>query len=343
MVRVWAVLLLSVLCLADSALAGGPGTVGADFLLIPPAARAAALGEAFTAVADEGFGFHYNPAGLSRERRQRLTTSYTIYLENANYEYLSYLQPLGPGDAFGLSVTALQLRDKRYDNTGNEVGSFSNSDLAFTAAYARPVGSLRVGGAVKYIRRSLDVYSADAFAGDLGVQGDITDNVQWGMSVSNAGSKLKFISDGDPLPLMFRAGIGAYVLDRELLLLADVQRLRGQQTSLHLGCEWQPLENIYVRTGFVNYGDEGIESSFRAGLGLRHSIGDFDYAYGHYGDLGYVHRFTYALGFGAVVADGSDAAAVAAAEAEQREREAEYDRLYREYMDRYYQETRGGR
>lgn len=319
-------------CLVLLAGAGfAAGTTGAEFLRLAPTARVASLGEAQVALADEGDGFFYNPAGLARNRQPRLTTSYAFYAEDAAYEYLSYLHPLDAESLVGLSFVGLQSTDMRRDMNGREGGEFTNSDYALGLTYGRQLSQLhqlRVGGTVKYIHRSLDMYVADAWAADFGVQGDITENWFWGASVTNLGGSVKFISEGDPLPRALRAGLGMRALDRKLLLLTDVQRVRGGRTDWLFGAQWQPLENIFIRLGYLNPGEGTVEEGFRAGLGLKHSLGDFDYAYGDLGSLGMVHRFTYAMNFGGP----------AAAEPEVLP-EDDYERLYREYLERYYRET----
>lgn len=329
--RCWFLAVLLMVCAATGARAAGE--VGADFLLIAPAARAAALGEAQTALADEGYGFHYNPAGIVHNRVTRLTTSYAFYIEHGAYEYISLVYPLDAVSVAGISVTGLQVKDTRRDLNGREGGEFTNSDFAMGLTYGRKISFLRVGGTIKYIHRSLDVYSADAYAADFGVQGDITEDWFWGASVANAGGDLKFISEGDPLPRILRAGIGTYALERKLLLLADVQQLRGQGAGMHVGLEWMPLENIFIRLGYVKFGEQSIESSFRAGAGLKHSMGDFDYAFGDFDNLGYVHRLTFSMPFGTEDEPSGSAAPAPAPE-------DDYDRLYQEYLEQYYRETR---
>lgn len=329
-----AALSLFALLFATVAAEAGVGTSGADFLLIPPGARPAALGEAFTAVADEGSGPAYNPAGISRNRRKRVTTGYTFYLEDSDYEYLSYIHPLSDGKAVGVSFTGLQVIDIRRDRDGNSMGSFTNSDLAVGLTYGQPVGPVRVGGTAKFIHRSLDVYNASAYALDLGVQGDLFfENWIWGVAVTNLGNDLKFLSVGDPLPTTWRAGIGVWAFDHKLLALADLTHLRGTGNAWNLGLEWEPVTGMFARAGYVSRGEVTAEESFRGGFGFKHSIGEIDYAVGDMSEMGYVHRFTYSLPFG----DNIDVAPV---ESEQRQREAEYEKMYREYLDRYYRETR---
>ena len=330
--RLCAICFIAIACLALPATAArAAGTTGAEFLRLAPAARSAAMGEAQAALADEGDGFFYNPAGIVRNPQPRLTTSYAFYVEESAYEYLSYLHPLDAESAVGLAFTGLQTDDMRRDNNGREGGQFSNSDYALSFTYGRQLTQLRwlrAGATIKYIHRSLDIYAADGYAVDLGVQGDITENWFWGASVTTLGGAMEFISEGDPLPRTWRAGLGLRTFERKLLLLTDIQQVRGGRTDWLFGLQWQPLESIFVRLGYINPGEQTVEEGFRAGLGLKHSLGDFDYAYGDLGELGMVHRFTYAMNFGSPTA-----------EARQEQQEADYDQLYREYLERYYQET----
>ena len=57
--------LVAILILLSAAVASAQvGRTGVPFLLIAPGARAAGMGEAFIAIADDATSVHWNPAGL---------------------------------------------------------------------------------------------------------------------------------------------------------------------------------------------------------------------------------------------------------------------------------------
>src|ERR1051325_7648553 len=70
------------------------GTEGASFLDIPVGAEPAALGGAYTALANNAYAPVWNPAGLGHLRGNELAGQHTSYLESMHYEFLSFVHPL---------------------------------------------------------------------------------------------------------------------------------------------------------------------------------------------------------------------------------------------------------
>src|SRR4051812_17281085 len=67
------------------------GTEGASFLDIPVGARPAALGGAYSALAEDAYAPVWNPGGLSLAPANDLTGMHLSYLEDISYEYLSFV------------------------------------------------------------------------------------------------------------------------------------------------------------------------------------------------------------------------------------------------------------
>ena len=77
-----------------AAWAGGPGTPGATGLKIPAGARPAAMGGAFTGMADDLNALMWNPAGLGLMARPELSILHVDYLVDTRYEMVGYANPL---------------------------------------------------------------------------------------------------------------------------------------------------------------------------------------------------------------------------------------------------------
>ena len=60
------IIFVSFFSFSIKASAGGVGTTSANFLKIDVGARAAAMGGAFTALADDGSSLYWNPAGITQ-------------------------------------------------------------------------------------------------------------------------------------------------------------------------------------------------------------------------------------------------------------------------------------
>src|SRR5437762_4483401 len=77
------------------------GTSSGSFLKIGVGARAAALGEAFVAVANDPSAIYWNPAGLASMQRQEFQLSHLEWPADIRYEFLAYVVP---SQRFGGSV-----------------------------------------------------------------------------------------------------------------------------------------------------------------------------------------------------------------------------------------------
>ncbi|OGR85075.1 MAG: hypothetical protein A3J74_08680 [Elusimicrobia bacterium RIFCSPHIGHO2_02_FULL_57_9] len=124
-------------------------------------ARATGLGSAFTAVADDAYAVHYNPAGLGLLYRPELATSYSKLLtgmsDNSNLQnsFLGYAHPLKGGDqgVVGLAWNYLSL-DSLYRETVI-YGSYGR------ALFAQQHPNKLYGGInLKYLNRGLGTTSA---------------------------------------------------------------------------------------------------------------------------------------------------------------------------------------
>lgn len=118
-------------------------------------ARAPGLGDAFTALADDVYAIHYNPAGLSQLERPQFAAAYSkLYAglsdgSDIGSSQLMYAHPLARGrkGAFGASWERFSLS-----------GLYTEQSL--TAAYGRQVtggeqgAKLSLGASAKYLMRS---------------------------------------------------------------------------------------------------------------------------------------------------------------------------------------------
>jgi hypothetical protein len=288
------------------------GTEGAAFLDIPVGAGPAALGGGYTALANDAYATTYNPAGLGFMDSSQFSGQHLSYLDSIHYEYLSFGVPLPrssacssavdcPGSALGGSVQYLGSGDiNGMDASGNPTGDFSSYYAAYNLSYGHSFNEkLALGLTGKMIHAKLDDVSASAYAADLGAMYRVQKDLTLGASLTNLGSKLKFLNEGDPLPLAFHIG-GAYQPNSHWMLTAEGVYPQTGLASFHLGGEWRPLELIALRAGFRT--DTLKENSTLAGaslgLGLNVWGQELAYAWLPYGDLGNTHYISLLMKFG---------------------------------------------
>mgnify|MGYP006299183983 CR=1 FL=1 len=127
----------------------GAGEYAADFLNIDVGARAAGMGGAFTAIADDATAFYWNPAGLASQNELRIHADHVpIFNGLAQYNVLSAGFPVQQNAALAigwirlgvddipryaplLSTTVDRLTSPQNRSDGQPIGYFSDNENAF--------------------------------------------------------------------------------------------------------------------------------------------------------------------------------------------------------------------
>jgi len=282
------------------------GTSGAEFLKIGPGARPAAMGEAFTGVADDIHAIYWNPAGLGTLKDAEMAGMHMEYFQSIQYEFAAFAYPSREHGTFGFAVTNLHTDniDRRTQDTDAAVGQFGSSDNAYWLSYGYALSSrLSLGANAKLVHQTLDSSHSNAYAGDGGILYDVAwHDLRLGASVQNLGSKVKFENEADPLPLTCRLGASAPLLSRRMLVSSDLIIPRDHQMGLALGGEYKhPLAHgitASVRSGYRTDSDVTGFSGVSAGGGLEVGRAAFDFAWVPFGELGNAYRFGLHLKFG---------------------------------------------
>jgi len=216
------------------------GEASALFLRVAPDSRAAAMGNAGVAVADNANAVFWNPAGLAFQENTQIGITHSNWLPEFNaglfYEYLVGTYHVDGIGTFGANVRFLDLgTTDRTDAQGNPLGESNPFELAIGTSYGRRFGNFAVGTSVRFIRSKLtDADEAGGISGGsastvafdfAGMYRSSTfsflgwdASVSAGLNISNLGFPLNFddtevqLQDGgtldpqDPLPATFRIG-----------------------------------------------------------------------------------------------------------------------------------------
>ncbi len=291
------------------------GTAAAQSLKLVPGARAVALGEAYSSLADDALALYWNPAGLSdMSSAHSVHFMHTLYLAGINFGYAGYAMrlPAGLGHA-GAYIQYLNIGSiDMTDNVGNVTGEFSPSDQTFALGWARKIGPLPFGVAGKFISSKI-ANSASTYAVDFGVRSPwrfMRDKLAFAATLKNVGPGLKFHEVRDPLPMELRVGSNLIVYDNlsgkdimsemdRVIVSADAVFPKDGDTWLALGVEHSKIMGspISGRAGFNGRSAQnqpGFAGIF-FGFGVALERLDIDYALAPMGDLGAAHRLS--LGF----------------------------------------------
>jgi len=306
------------------------GTTVYPFLEIGVGARAAGLGEAYTARATNATGLFWNPAGIALGSNE-LTFDHTQWFASLNYNFVGLIVKMGSAGSVGLSLTSFNsgLIDVttalRPEGTGQ---NYELSDIAMGVTYARQLTDrFSIGGSVKYIHSSLWDMTTSAMAFDIGTlfHSPLL-GITIGMSISNFGNSVRYSGantivrhDIDPihsgnndkilanlrtneweLPLIFRFGLArefGFGPVGNIVCSLDALHPNNNVESLNMGIEYDFRKMIFLRAGYKAFGIQDSEEGLTFGGGIGYRILKLDYSYSDFGLLGNTQRFSFSLVF----------------------------------------------
>lgn len=312
------------------------GTSMANFLKIGVGSRATAMGDAYVAMADDASSAFWNPGGLALVTKNEAMFQSTNWIANTKLYYLSVALPFGDWGTFGANVYSFSSGDMEETTVNQPDGTgrlFDASNFSLGISYAKSfTEQFSVGFSVKYISENLSRETASAIAFDIGsiFKTGILGGMRIGIALSNLGGSMKLdgpdlnvshdINTGLPtnkfvnaslatqewqLPLIFRVGLGTYVIKNErtsLSIEVAFNDSRDYAARYNVGSEFIYAvlgeQKIALRAGYLgNYDEAGLT----AGVGLLVALAGFDfkfdYAYADMNRLGYAHRYTLSVLF----------------------------------------------
>ena len=257
-------------------------------------ARAAGMGGAFSALADDPAAAYWNPAGLICSQGQGVLASMQPLSLDRWQHSLAYALNVRGELALGLAwqhAGAGELLARAAD--GTPLGDIEDGENAYYVAVARALGKrASLGLALKVLRHTIDTPQTGTSTGkgagfDLGAQVYVDDhltlaatlrNLKGGLDwkVNRASAQTSTTTDD----LALDAGLGVAYRPWTALVLAAEGHHADAESYLDLGGEWQASPLLTLRAGVNRLGSEGAALAF--GLSLRPMRRDrfqFHYAY----------------------------------------------------------------
>jgi hypothetical protein len=279
------------LCVAFVALGKGEAQSsasgdGALFLLLPVGARAAAIGQAVTAVELGGESVWWNPAALASLQRPEALLHHSQSIIGRG-DAVTMALPIRLVGVVALSASTINFGEQELGtDPGGATGILVPRSFVFAATYASSLGSsVRAGLTYKMLQLRADCsgscqdfpsFSSASSALDFGVQFSRPEShpFSYGISVRNVGPRLQVVDteQADALPSRLYLGVEyrLSVLEQaasqvRLRLLAEIyDRLKVSRPNARLGAELQYHERLFLRGGHVF--EEGGGASLGAGF-----------------------------------------------------------------------------
>lgn len=301
-------ILLTVYCLLLTAFAAyAVSGVTSDPSRTLYSARQLGMGGLSLGFANDANGVFLNPAELTGlEFPQMTASSRKIMMDETQYNLAGWAMPTDFG-TFGIGYVGMGVGDSistmRDPGTGRiiqnpspEVGSYSNSALAFSYSRSVPQLKLSLGGNLKFINQSLSGggYSdkGSAMNMDLGAAYRPLSWLTLSAALQNIlGGSMKWNSTEDKLGGYYKLGGTVNILGTsEEALAANPQKLQAglnfdlpngvlasaNSMLYHAGLEYFPIKTVALRAGL---NQEVGGSGLTLGIGMINGGFRFDYAY----------------------------------------------------------------
>ncbi|AXJ01004.1 hypothetical protein CYPRO_1754 [Cyclonatronum proteinivorum] len=261
---------ISLFCLAFLfAVAGtAKAQTGLDFLNIGPNAQSLGISEAHTAVPLGSASVFTNPANLMLTESSALGLAYSLWIADTQITQAS-ASVRRERDVFGLGVLSSLIDDFEARQTpGPSTGSFSVQYLALTAAYARSVSFLSVGGSVSYLYEQLFQQNASGYAFSGGITGEFLDQrLRIASAITNAGRMGELQNERTTVPARWRTGFDVNAVQISTVSGAEVP------VVINLSADFVvPLQEEFIRDAGDD--DRAIESGNFLAFGLQAELYD---------------------------------------------------------------------
>lgn len=183
------------------------GEAGADQLLINPWARSSGWGSLNTANVSGIESMYSNIAGLAFTRKTEVIFAHTKWLYSGPNDDIAVngfglSQRVGESGVLGIHAMAISFGEDditTYNNPEGGIGKFAPQLMNINIGYAKAFSNSIFGGFnFKIINESIANISGMAIAFDGGIQylTGPKDNIHFGVSMKNVGSKMKYDGDG---------------------------------------------------------------------------------------------------------------------------------------------------
>lgn len=284
-----------VLILTFGVFAGSAGRNAGEVLLVQPHANVNASGNAGVGLHRANWQFvHLNPAYLSLLNERTVGFSYNKYIESMSQSSLGLVNELKTYRYyFGVNYFDYGTFNRTTYSNFDSTDKFSAKSFVIENYYSAPaIQNIYTGIGIKYYYEKLDNYTGTAFAVDIGGLYLLESYpAALGFSIQNIGTKIKYQSRNEDLPLTVRLGASYYAFNERLGLFVDVEQIINQDMNVLFGSELIISDNFTVRAGFDGANDIAEGFTLGADFDIMNGFA-LSYAYVPNNDFDISHKLT---------------------------------------------------
>jgi hypothetical protein len=283
------------------------GEAGFKFLKLPLSPRVVGLAGAGAALVDGAGELDLNPAAPADDSASLVVGKGFPYGEfEAGSSHITWSVPFR---GYRILVNARYLgfdKINGYDDLGKATAPYGAHTLKGQAGVAGKLQALSWGVTVNYAENSIASANYGSAMINAGARYAVLPGLHAGLSLINAdfwGSKAQDASNPDPFPptalqagLSYARPVGAGVT---AAVAVDARTRNDEELAFPAGLEASWHNMVFLRAG-LPFGEQTFElgeafSSLHAGLGLRWSIFDFQYAFEAHPELSPAHFWELAI------------------------------------------------
>ena len=238
-------------------------------------ARLMGMGKAYVAVCDDANSALSNPAGLDCLYGMSLSSGYTKYFGMDELTKAQIIYSIATNFG-GLSVDISDFGDALYSE---KIVGISYGKQAIDKIY--------MGFKLKWYNLEIgESYgNKSIYSFDIGLLGIANKNMRIGAFAENISNHKITRDKTDNVSSGLTIGV-AYLVNR-LTFAFDVYKEPSFQKEYRMGIEYQLINPLAIR-----FGTRTEPSQYSAGITIRYSLFNFDYAYVHHTVLGGTHYFS---------------------------------------------------
>lgn len=293
------IFLLFFICSGLHAQNDGTGNTGMAFLKLGVGARAIAMGEAVSSIADDATAYIYNPARLNFGATSNVSLMHNISVQDLNTDYIASKFFVSNKVTLCVGFYTTSISNIEIRNTpGAAIDNFDSRNLSTGISFGYKINpTLSIGVTGKFLFEKIYVDEASGLGFDFGTNYS-KDNFSFAFVISNLGSMNELKNQSSKLPSSVRFGGSYKYLKKKLGLtfgLDGYKVLDGGKFHALAGGEAGYNEFVFLRLGYQSsYDNKG----FSTGIGFKYKTLSVDYAFVPYqNEFGTSNAFSLGINF----------------------------------------------